>query len=238
MKKLPVILLLLCLTVTLAACGEGNSRAALGSSAASHSGGDTPSESIGPDVSSSESAYDAEAIKKEADAVWVPFLNSMSTVEEDATIMEVADSMTSFCAGYYEEITGKEKAEYVNMSTLDKVLWWHTYVIPANATTSGDYNTYFSSVNQWNLRVADSAYGMLENDKLTEQADAYRALMEWQYNYFMKYGTMYNFMTGKTLAEENPSFEVPDAIKMKTEQAARAQQEVEELQDELQNEKE
>jgi hypothetical protein len=77
---------------------------------------------------------------------------------------------------------------------------------------------------------------MILNYGTSEMGEAYLALMDWDYDFLMQTGSIYNFITGQTSAEENPNY-VPIAHENRiAEQEQRAQQELEQLQKELLNE--
>lgn len=151
-------------------------------------------------------------MKEEAKELWSDFLESVSVIETDnkyAPVLKVYKDTADFRAGYYEKVTGNSKSEYLDMSTFEQFLWYSTYIFPVNATTASGYETYFGSLAKWNSNVAGNDYNLLKNQGATEQAQAYRTLMEWQYNFFLQTGSMYNFITEKTSVEDSPNYIIP-----------------------------
>ncbi|MBD5403031.1 hypothetical protein HDR58_09620 [bacterium] len=165
----------------------------------------------------------------EADRLWEAFLEAVAPIENDNTyspILQVIQNTSEFYAGYYESATGNSKDEYLDMTTFEQFLWYSTYILPVNAINSGDYNTYCSTVDNWNTYAVYQPHYMLSTYGTTEMADAYRALMEWDYQYFIEHGTVINFLSGNASLTDDQdnqdiipsSEEVPE--KVQTEQPA------------------
>ena len=190
-------------------------------------------------VQTEEAIVVNDEMRAEADNLWNTFLEKVSVIETDsqyASILKITQDTAEFNAGYYETATGRSKDEYLNMSAYEQFLWYSTYILPVNAITSSDYDTYCGTVVKWNANSVDIPYNWLTTYGTQEMADAYRALMEWDYAFLMHTGSVYNFITGQTSAEENPDYVILDPALRSAEQAAQAQQEVQQLQEELQGE--
>lgn len=87
------------------------------------------------------------------------------------------------------------------MTLFEQFLWTSTYLLPVGSITSSSYETYCGSIDKWNAHSVDMPYRWLTTYGTQEMADAYRALMEWDYNYFIENGAVMNFITGKTSLE-------------------------------------
>jgi hypothetical protein len=155
--------------------------------------------------------YNAKTDNPEADEVWNNFLKSVSVFETDSKYAGVLKyyetTKNNFARTFAEMIEGKTEEDYLNMTPFERFLWYATYVRPISASRSKTYEVYFGSIDKWNSNVIGGTYGILKNQGAREQAEAYKKLMEWQYNYFMQNGEMYNFMTGKSSIEENSKLE-------------------------------
>lgn len=170
-------------------------------------------------ISSEESAsqFITKTDNTDADSVWNNFINNVSVLETDnkyVSIMEYYDNTKeNFARNYVKVNQNKTEDDYLNMTPFERFLCYSTYVEPVMATTYSDYDTYFGTIDKWNSNVVGNTYNLLKNQKATEQAEAYKTLMEWQYNYFKENGAIYNFMTGKTSIEENSNLETvsPDS---------------------------
>lgn len=151
---------------------------------------------------------------KEADDLWEAFLNAVAPIEsnsEYSVILELTQETAPFYSGYYENATGRDKEEYINMTPFEQFLWYATYILPFNAINASDYDTYCGSVAKWLTYSVDTPYDTLSTHGTSEMADAYRALMEWDYYYFIENGTIMNFMTGNTSLEHSSVEVVPTA---------------------------
>jgi len=161
----------------------------------------------------SATAYNAEAIKEEASMAWDAFLEVVSVMETDpaySTIIKVYENTETVYSQHYHTVTGKDAQEYIDLTSFEKFLWHSTYITPAiiNVNTS-DYETYFGAIAKWNSNVVGNTYQLLKTQGAVEQAEAYKTLMEWQYNFFVEHGMMYNFITQQTSVEENPNYIIP-----------------------------
>ena len=82
---------------------------------------------------------------EEADKLWSAFLDSVSIIETDSKysqILKIVQDTADFNAGYYANITNRSKDEYLEMTPFEQFLWYSTYILPVNAITSSDYDTY------------------------------------------------------------------------------------------------
>ena len=209
MKK--IILLLLSSAMLLSACGNNVSSNTLTTNTPS-STEHSPSAVI-DDSDVSTTAYDAEAIKEEASMAWNAFFEVVAVMETDpaySTIIKVYENTETVYSQHYQTVTGKDAQKYIDLTSFEKFLWYSTYITPAiiDVNTS-DYETYFGTLAKWNSNVVGNTYQLLKNQGATEKAEAYKTLMEWQYNFFIEHGMMYNFITQQTSVEENPNYIIP-----------------------------
>jgi len=164
--------------------------------------GGTASDTAG----SALSDFGQETGNEEADALWRTFLETVAPIETDikyASILKLVSDTAVFNSTYYENATGNSKDEYLEMTNFEQFLWYSTYILPINAITSSDYDTYCGSVAKWNSNAVGIPYNWFNTYATSEMADAYRALMEWDYYYFTSNGAVYNFITGKSSIENN-----------------------------------
>lgn len=156
------------------------------------------------------SEYVADTDNADADAAFNTFMESASKIENNSKfdiLFSYYKDMESEYAKRYAEYCGKTEEEYKAFTPFEQFLWYELYVNPIMYTTFGNYDSYFESIGRWHSTVTSLAYGLLSRCG-QEQADAYQILMDWQYNYFIETGTMYNFITGKSSVEENKELEV------------------------------
>ena len=173
-----------------------------------NSGEVTPQKSI---TETKADEYIAKTNNPEADKVWNTFLESVAILETDSkyeVVMKFYETTkNNFARNYVKVCEDKTEDDYLKMTPFERFLWYSTYVTSVLSTTYANYDTYFSSLGKWNSNVVGGAYHLLKNQRATEQAEAYKTLMEWQYNYFIANGSMYNFITGKSSIEENSKLE-------------------------------
>lgn len=154
--------------------------------------------------------YVASTSNADADKAWNTFMKSVADIETNSkysAILNLYKNSSAVYAKDYAKVCSGKADDYLKYSTFEQFLWYSTYVVPLMATQYSDYETYFESVDKWNANVVGNTYSLLKNQGATDQAEAYKTLMEWQYNYFIKNGAMYNFITGKTSIEDNSSLE-------------------------------
>lgn len=239
MKKSIIVILVAMMCFSLSACGKETSQNAENSA-------NTPSESALPtsdttDEEAPTASYDADAIKEEAKAAFDTFMAAASQMENNSefdTVFSYYEKMEDSFAQRYAEYYIGIAAEYKEMTPFEQFLWYELYINPVMYTTLVGYDTYFSDLGRYQATVTSTCYSALkrQGDSGKEIANAYQSLMEWQYNFFVEHGSMYNFITEKSSAEENPNYIIPDPAKQRAEQAAQEQQELQELRDELQKE--
>ena len=192
------IIIFACLLLLLTACGKKETPTTL--------------DDKGKPEDTVSTTYDAETIKAQASIEWGIFLDCVAIMETDekyAAILETYETTADVLSKYYEIVTGRDAQEYLDFSSYEKFLWYTTFINPANIANTTDYETYFSSLAKWNSNVVGSTYKLLQNQGAHEQAEAYLALMEWQYEYFIEYGMMYNFITQQSSEELNPDYVLP-----------------------------
>ncbi len=161
---------------------------------------------------SDEPAY-SQGIKKqitdkydeEADKLWRSFRLSLIAAKDDPnfeSIINTVNSRESQIASDYEIITGNDKSEYINMNIVTKFALYSAYVSPASYSLSGDFDTYFGSLDKFESYTVGTTYNMLKQLEDTNVEQTYRALMQWQYQYFSEHGLMYDFLENSAYNED------------------------------------
>lgn len=137
---------------------------------------------------------------EEAEKLWKDFLAAVAPLEagEYSSILKIVSDTAEFNAKYFETITKRSKDEYMNMNNFEKFLWYSTYILPVNGITSADYDTYCGSLAKWNANTVGIPYNWFVTYGTSEMADTYKALMEWDYQFYLKNGGVMNFITGRT----------------------------------------
>lgn len=148
-----------------------------------------------------KTTFESDTGNEEANALWSAFLDKVSVIETDSKysqVLKIISDTADFDANYYEEATGNSKDEYLDMTPYEQFLWYSTYIVAVDAITASDYDTYCGSLAKWNSNAVGNVYNMLDMFGTHEMAEAYRELMEWDYEYFTEHGAVMNFITGKT----------------------------------------
>ena len=171
-------------------------------------------------MSISAFATDTSAEKREAERLWKSFLEATAVIETDEQykpILDVADRKAhAHVAGSdFESGTGASRDVFVNMTAYERFLWYFTYVRPYGMVMVGDYQTYCSSLENWNSKTLGDLYYLIESYGNEEMLSAYRALMEWDYDYFLAHGAVYCFMEGKNSNELKRSAGVLTSVSAK-----------------------
>lgn len=150
--------------------------------------------------------YIVETGIEEADRLWKEFVEAVAPIQNDSNysqILKIVQDTAEFNSSYYESATGNSKDEYLDMTSFEQFLWYSTYILPYIAINAGDYNTYCATVSKWNAYAVSVPYNWLKTFGEAEMADAYRALMEWDYQYFIEHGSIFNFMEANTSLEQD-----------------------------------
>lgn len=163
--------------------------------------------------------FHVETGNEEADALWNAFVDVMTPIKTDekyASILKVTEKTSKPTAKYYEKVTGNSAEEYLGMEPFERFLWYSTYIVPVQAISSGDYQYNCGSLSDWRSHGIVAPLSLIEGFGNAEMLEAYDKLMEWDYNYFLENGAVYNFMTGKSSSEEHSIVDVTPSAKPDT----------------------
>jgi len=172
-----------------------------------------------------------EVQNTDADSVYSDFLSVIEGIDQNkqfAPLFQHYKNIEATCADRYAKYCGFNRDDWFNFTPMEQFLWYELYVNIVTFTQLGTYDSDFSTIEQFRSNVASSAYSILNNIcKAPEQAAAFRAITDWQYEYFMEHGEIYNFFTGKTDVQENPQITpvVPSAEVVKEATQAEKQDE-------------
>lgn len=154
--------------------------------------------------------FNGETGIEEADALWQAFSTTVAPIETDekyASLLEVVDHISANYANLYEEVTGEDKQEYLDMSTYQQFLWCSAYILPVRGATASDRDSYTGSLAKWNSNSVGVVYSWLKTYGTQEMTDAYGDLMEWDYEYLSSSGGVYNFIM-KESSLDNPAIKI------------------------------
>lgn len=144
--------------------------------------------------SSSDNKQVDESVE-EGKRLWENFIKQVTVIKYGQSYKAVLDILGGDTKSRQFETYAKiSQADYSNMSSYEKFLWYSTYVGPLELVRSGDYNTYYSSIDAWNKYTIVSFKNVLKDFGTAEMGQAYQELMEWNYYYYKKNNTLYRFM--------------------------------------------
>ncbi len=141
---------------------------------------------------------------EEADALLSTFYNLMADAADNGTHQrlfglvagDADEGVLSLELDAYEELTGRSGQEFLDMTLLERFMWWSTYLRVGDMIHHMNPKTY----NDW-YAVIRTPRSMIQSHGTDEMYEAYIALMDWDYDYYVKYGEVFNFMEGKVPAE-------------------------------------
>jgi len=142
---------------------------------------------------------------EEAQALLQSLLDEVAKQEKNELFQKALNSVWSVDSTseqhWYEVYCYGDASEWDDFTSLEKMLWYELYVEPCMKLQAGRYDKYLASINLWHSNVTKSTYDGFVRAKAQGVADAYLAFMDWQYNYIVETGTVFNVMTGKTLSD-------------------------------------
>lgn len=173
--------------------------------------------------------YAGNADDAEGNRLWNEFVAAAEAAKDTENFETLYKFYSYAGARFYEQTTNRPQDEYVNMTPYERMLWMSTYIKPALALTYEEYDYYRGSLENWNAHTVNVQQSIFDEWGTKEIANAYKALMEWQYNYFKENNTVYNFIEGKTAAD----YKVTTVTEEEAEQFA--QDDLEQARKDLQN---
>lgn len=155
---------------------------------------------------------DIDTGNAEADEVFSKFINATRHIEHDqdwSGFLNIYDLYAENRIPLFETYAGRDGEEWLNMDSYEQFLWYELYLREEDNLHAGMYNFYYGSESNY---VANSLQTPYSSIKLQgkEEAEAFKEIMMWQYNYIKENGSAFNFMTGLNYLEVNPDSEAVD----------------------------
>lgn len=132
-------------------------------------------------------------------------------------------------AEQYAEICNSTVDDWKSKSNFERFILYETYVRVAVYGNLGDYDRYFSSEKDFLNHTISNACEYLNRLGDGAEAEAYKTLMLWQYDYILENGVPYNFLTGLNFVESRTA----EATQEAHESQELEQKELEEIREEL-----
>lgn len=134
----------------------------------------------------------------EADQVFSSFLSATKNIETDSSwdgYMKIFTIYSELRADYYIKYCGGSKEEWIAKSPYEQFLYYELYLRQCDFMESGMNNFYYGSEENFIKQNISTTYKVIKKYGEAE-AEAYKTIMLWQYEYIKANGAPYNFMTG------------------------------------------
>jgi hypothetical protein len=159
---------------------------------------------------------------KEADDVFSTFITATKHIESDdnwSGFLKVFTVYSKTRADAYVKYCKGTKEEWLAKTAYEQFLYYELYIRQCEYINAGMYDYYYGSEQNYTTQNIYSTYNSMKRYGETE-ADAYKTIMLWQYEYIKKNGTPYNFMTGLNYLDVDTSAKAVSP----TEEAKKAEQ--------------
>ena len=156
------------------------------------------SDSKTEDAAAANSEFEINIEDEEAYTVFNNFLNKIKHIEysEDwKPFLRIYDVYSKSRAVKYVEYCGGTQEEWLEMTTFEQFLWYELYLRQRSYLAVGQYDYFFGSEEKFLGQNINTIYGTMKNYG-EEEAEAFKEIMLWQYNYIKANGGPYNFMAG------------------------------------------
>lgn len=143
---------------------------------------------------------------EEADKMFNEFMQTIQFIKTDdnwKNFLEsyelYADSGAVSNSEEYVKATGGKKEDYMKLSSFDKFVYYETYIRMAQYLSFGNWERYYGSKENFDRNVIGTTVNYMKITEVdsTVVADAYKKLMDWQYEYIYKNNAPYDFIAGK-----------------------------------------
>lgn len=151
---------------------------------------------------------------KEAEKAFTEFLSAVAFIETDPSWSDGFSDLLNqygedsfnhdlYSKWYEAYVQGGTKEKYLKMSAFEQFLWTETYTRLANAKNSAwGYDYFFGSKEAFASSVTDLVVATMAGNDSDTVKEAYLKLMDWQYDYIMKYNEPFNFISNRSYREE------------------------------------
>ena len=101
----------------------------------------------------------------------------------------------------YTDLTDGTEEEWRAMSGYEQFLLYETYYRILSYLKAGEYDLYFGNVSNYEKYVITPTTNLMKRFGETE-AEAFRKLSLWQFDYVIANGAVFNFITGTDSREQ------------------------------------
>jgi len=165
---------------------------------------DTPQETTNHDtVTAHEDVYAPDYT--EAARLYEAFLDAAATIENnpDAFLNTLLPHRPHLGVQYqrFTRFTSGTEYEWLAKTALERFILHETYLRPLYQLTLGNFDSFFGSESVFINDNIRSPLQNLASEGDGSEADAFKELMLWQFEYIINTGTAFNFITGQRHAE-------------------------------------
>jgi len=129
----------------------------------------------------------------ETDSTWENFMKSYANDGSEKKNMKVF---------YLETVADATDETYAELSSYETYIYIETYVRIAGMVGNRLFDTYIQNKKGGVPQYIDDFCAIWSGNNIEEVKEAFASLLEWQFAYFRENNYPYNFITGKSYAEE------------------------------------
>ena len=160
------------------------------------------------DVKPVENDLPSSEVKADADIAFNDFYNAVKTMDDNKDwdgFYKRYDVYDNIDSKKYVDIVGGKTSDWVSKKDFDKFLYYETYIKLASYIKQSDYDYYFGSEQNFLDNSVSSTYQSLKAYGDGSEAEAYKKIMLWQYNYISDNGKAYDFVSNLSNVESDNS---------------------------------
>ena len=143
---------------------------------------------------------DAHTSNPEADLVFNTFLDAVKGMEGDpnydAFFLLYHDDFQRFFGAEYEKHCAGTMEDWEGFTPFQRFIYYETYVRLVYQTPAYSDMGRYETKSKYDSSVTRLSYDAFIKAGAEKEAAAYRALTDWQWEYYLLHGTVYNFVDG------------------------------------------
>lgn len=148
---------------------------------------------------------------KEADSVLFDFIHATKHIQQDEAwrdFLDIYELYSEIRVDRYVKYCGGTEEEWLAMTPYEQFLWYELYIRQCMYIDEGEYSFFFGSEEDF-IKYNISSIYLTINSYGKAEAEAYKTIMLWQYNYIKLNGKPFNLMSGfkYTEIESNDSID-------------------------------
>lgn|GEM_PF-6949590 len=138
-----------------------------------------------------------DSVRNEGLAMYARFIDVIGFIESDPRYDNLFDAVFPLEVNSYVNFAGGNEDDWEAMSRYDRYMIFCTYLYPMKMLSLGNYSRYFDSIQTFNNNVIGINYRLIKSVVGDDEAEAFKELMAWQYEYFKGHNNaFFDFTTG------------------------------------------